>query len=305
MSAQPTQAALHDDPGQQAADAHLYREALRDLISMGTDLARLLHGQATAQVQARAAQGGTNPQPAPAPAPGTPIPSAPIPDALVSIAAAFDRTARAVRRGVLLARSLARPVQPAHDPAGHRAAARRRILREVEDAIQRPGTSDERDGDGRGGDGRDGRDGLRAELRDRMDSPDLDDDITGRPVADIITDICRDLGLAALPGTRPWKRRTPEDIRQLCARAAAPSPTRHAGAEPQDPEPQDPGPQDPRQGAAQRTPGPLPDPAAIPRVRPAFIHAGSDPPEDPAAGIATIPRHPARPPGHWPPPPEA
>ncbi len=48
MSAQAIHAALHDDPGQQAADARIYRTALHDLITMGTDLARLLHEQATA-----------------------------------------------------------------------------------------------------------------------------------------------------------------------------------------------------------------------------------------------------------------
>jgi hypothetical protein len=268
MSAQPLHAALHDDPGQQAADAHGYGKVLNDLITMGTDLARLLHEQATAQAQA--AQEAATPQPAPAPAPGAtipdapvpsaPVPNAPVPDTLVSIAAAFDRAARAVRRGILLARSLAYPVPPAPDPGQHRAAARKRILREVEDTIQRPGA------DGRGGPAPPVglQDSLRAELRDRLDGPDLDDDITGRPVADIITEICRDLGLDAHPGTRPFQRRTPDDIRQLCARAAQPSAARAPGAGPQ-PGPQDPGPQDPRQDAAERPPGPQPDkPATVP-----------------------------------------
>jgi hypothetical protein len=287
MSAQPAQAALHDDPGQQAEDARIYRTALQDLISMGTDLARLLHEQATAQ----AAQKATAPQPAPAPVPGAPIPNAPVPDTLVSIAAAFDRAACAVRRGIFLARSLAHPVQPAPDPAEHRTAARKRILREVEDVIQRPGS------DGRGGPAPHAglQDSLRAELRDRMDASDLDDDITGRPVADIITEICRDLGLDALPGTHPWTRRTPDDIRQLCARAAAPSAARQPGA----------GPQGPRQDAAQRPPGPQPDkPATAPRAQPDPTYAGNGPPDDPAALIATILRHATRAHGQWHPPPE-
>ncbi len=248
MSAQPLHAAPHDTPGQQAADAHDYGKVLNDLITMGTDLARLLHEQATAQAQA--AQEAAAPQPAPAPAPGATVAGAPVPDTLVSIAAAFDRAARAVRRGVMLARSLAHPVQPAPDASQHRAAARKRILREVEDVIQRPGA------DGRGGPAphADLQDSLRAELRDRMDAPDLDDDITSRPVADIITEICRDLGLDALPGTHPWTRRTPDDIRQLCARAAAPSAARQPGAAPQDP----------RHDAAQRPPDLQPDkPAAV------------------------------------------
>ena len=314
MPALTNQAAPHDDPGQHAAATHGYGKVLDDLIIMGTDLARLLHEQATAQ--AKAAQEAAAPQPAPAPAlgatiagapvPNAPVPNAPAADTLVSTAAAFDRTARAVRRGVMLARSLAHPVQPAPDVSRHRAAARKRILREVEDTIQRPGA------DGRGGPAlpADLQDSLRAELRDRLDGPDLDDDIAGRPVADVITEIRRDLGLDAHPGTRPIQRRTPDDIRQLCARAAASSAARQPGAGPQ-PEPQEPRPQDPRQDAAQPTPDPQPNkPAAIPRAQPGpvhagSVHAGSELPEDSAGAIAMILRHAARAQARWPSPPKA
>ena len=37
----------------------------------------------------------------------------------------------------------------------------------------------------------------------------------------IIADICRDLGLGAMPGTHPWMRRRPADVAALFARAAA------------------------------------------------------------------------------------
>ncbi len=216
---------------------------------------------------------------------------------LATITAAFDRTVRAVRRGILLAHSLARPVQPAPDPARHRAAARKRILREVEDTIQRPGS------DGRSGPALPAnlQDSLRAELRDRLDGPDLDDDIASRPVADVITEICRDLGLDAFPGTRPFKRRTPDDIRQLCARAAAPSAARPPGIGPQGP-----GPQDHMHGAAQRLPDSQPDkPAAISSAQPASVQAGSVLPDDPAGMIAMILRHPTRAHTRWRPPPGA
>ena len=222
MSTQPARTPLQDDPGQ-PADPHGYREVLHDLITMGAGFARLLHGQAAAQAQpaqpaAASAHQGTDPQPAP--------------DALIRLSAAFDRTARAVRRGILLARSLDQPVQPAPlqpapDPAAPRAAARRRILRDVEDAIQRTGRG--------ASDGHDRAETLQAELRDRLDAPDLDWDISTRPIADIISEICRDLGLAPPSGLHPWKRRTPQDIAQLCARAAAPSVARHPGAGPQEP----------------------------------------------------------------------
>jgi hypothetical protein len=98
---------------------------------------------------------------------------------------------------------------PIRHAAQHRLAVRRRIIREVEDAIQR--SSEDNDADT-----------LHAEFLDRLDAPDLDDGLEGHPVADIIADICRDLGIAAPPGTHPWKHRTPEDIASLCARAGAP-----------------------------------------------------------------------------------
>ena len=60
--------------------------------------------------------------------------------------------------------------------------ARKRILREVEDAIQRTEKSPNQDS-------------LNAEFLDRLDAPDLIDDIATRPIPEIIADICRDLGL--------------------------------------------------------------------------------------------------------------
>ena len=77
---------LQNDKGQQAADAEYYRQALHDLIGMETDLARLLHMQATGPAQA--AQPGAAPRPAP--------------ENLVAIASAFDRAARATRRCIAL-----------------------------------------------------------------------------------------------------------------------------------------------------------------------------------------------------------
>jgi len=228
MSTQPAPAHLEDPSGQQAADTQFYREVLHDLIIMGTDLARIVHAQAAA---------------APQPAPQPPAPNpAPPPDLTIP----FDRIARAVRRSVALARTLSDPAPPARDPAQHRAAARKRLIREVEDTIQR--TADEGDH----------AETLNAELRDRLDAPDLDDDLTNRPVAEVITEICRDLGLDAFPGTHPWKRRTPADIAQLCARAAAPSRPRQPGHAPYAPGP----------GTPHRLPGDLhpPNPAAIPRA---------------------------------------
>ena len=117
---------------------------------------------------------------------------------------AYDRTTRNIRKCVLLFRKLAEPW-----PAVNRTAIRKRILREVEDSIQRHAEEPEAET-------------LHGELLDRLDTLDLEDDIGGRPVEDIILDIIRDLGLAAYPGSHPWKRRTPSDLAELLARAAQP-----------------------------------------------------------------------------------
>ncbi len=272
MSAQPTQAIHQTDPGQQAPDAQYYRQVLHGLIDIGADLARLLHQQATPPAQAP--HQGTEPQPTPPPAQ----------DALLTITAAFDRTARAVRRCIALAQHLNDPVQPANDPARHRAAARKRIIREVEDAIERTAPEGDR------------AERLNAELHDRLDAPDLDDDLTTRPITEIITEIRRDLGLASLPGDHPCKRRTPADIQQLQARAAAPSRPRQPCVSPQDPS----------HGAAQHPPDPQPaNRTTIPQAQPGPIQAGNDPPDDPAEAIATILRHSTRTHGRWRPPPES
>ena len=116
----------------------------------------------------------------------------------------FERVARTIRRTILLQQKLDQPVRT-------RTAGRRAVLRAVEDAIHRHA---------------DGDDTLHAELLDRLDRPELAEELDdGRPVAAIIADIIRDLGLAAIPGLNdPWQRRTPADIATLHARAAPPGP---------------------------------------------------------------------------------
>ncbi len=103
---------------------------------------------------------------------------------------------------------------------------RKQIIREVEDTIQRRTDGAEAEA-------------LHAELYERLDDPDLDDDLDQQPVAEIINSICRDLGIEHFPGTHPWKRRRPADVRALCARAAAPSTPQPTLAQPRtgDPRP--------------------------------------------------------------------
>jgi hypothetical protein len=226
--------------GQQTEETQDYRAALHDLIGMGMDLARLVHRQVKSQAEA------------------TPD-TAPDPELII----AFERISRAVRRSILLSRKLAEPIAPAAEHATqHRTAARRRIIRQVEDTIQCFGDAAEAPS-------------LHADLRDRLDGPELDDDIDNRPVADIIADICRDFGLAALPGTHPWQRRTAENVATLCARAAAPRaapaipalarphPDRqHANAPPSTPQPA-PKPRSPSPSPREAPPGTPPPPLTI------------------------------------------
>ena len=170
----------------QEEDASFYRDVLHELVTMGMDLARAVHQHA--QVH-------------------------PTPDEI----AAFDRISRAVRRTVLLARSLDEaPRRPT------RAEARAAIIRRVEDRIATSADRSEAEP-------------LRAEFHERLDSPDLEDDLGRRPVADIIQEICNDLGLDAMPewGIPPMhQRRTPRDVARVLQRAAQPSISTAAALQP-------------------------------------------------------------------------
>jgi hypothetical protein len=291
MSAHATQPEPQTNPGPQAEDDQFYRKVLHGLIEVGAELVRHLPQQAAAQAQAP--QQHSAPQPTPAPSS----------DTVASVAIAYDRISRAVRRCIMLARSLNDPAQPPkhpapnHTPAPDRTAARKRILRAVEDTLGRQDYDDSYRNC-------DPTEALHAELLDRMDAPDLDRDIESRPIDDIIKDILRDLGLAALPGTRPWKRRTPADIALLNARAAAPS--RPAGSTPHEPGPQPPSPgaarHSPDPQPAQREPGEPADPAATSRPQPRPTHPRPGLPKDPAEAVAFVLHHAARADARWRPP---
>ena len=340
MSARPTHATHPDDPGQLAAGTHRHSQALDDLITMGTSLARALHRQAL--IQAEAAQAAVPPHPA------LHAPYEPPATALANLATAFDRIARAVRRCIALAQRLDTPPPPAKDPAAHRTAARKQVIRAVEDTIHRAANEGDR------------AETLRAELRDRLDTPDLEDDLTTRPIPDIIAEITRDLGLATPHGgARPWPRRTPADLQDLHTRAAAPShgtqpipqnwpPTHtpHRDDRQDDPTPsRAPRPNAQPPAAAQgirpindlpgddrwssnpipsRAPQPDTQPAAAPqwpqpnnsphavqpwagitvaRTQPAPAQPGTNPPDHPADLIANSRYRPARDRGQWRPPP--
>jgi len=161
------------------ADLEQCRQVLRNLLEVGNEIAVMLARQALSQENA--------------------------PAEAQKAAASYNAVAQSLRRTVMLQEKLAKP----RKTSVNRVAARKRIIRDVEDAIESQAEPDEQET-------------LRAEFLERLDSPDLEDDINARPLADIIADICRDLGVgaAALPDTNPFKRRIPHDIAILNARAA-------------------------------------------------------------------------------------
>ena len=176
----------HPDP-----ETEHYKRVLRGLVDMANDMAQLIHQQTRRQTEAANAA----------------IPP-PTNNPFQDPAASFDRLARTIRRTILLAHKLGE-MKPSHTPPqpnNHRIAVRKRILREVEDVIQLNAKPDDRPS-------------LQAELLDRLDAPDLQDDIDTRPIDDIIDDVCRDLRVA-VPYACNWKRRTPQEVETLCRQAA-------------------------------------------------------------------------------------
>ena len=211
MSSRPPLPDPADRASQRDEDAQYYRQVLHELIEIGARLACAIDRQAAAAPSAAPEQAG---QPAPAPVAA--------PDPTPAFAIAFDRVARTLRRTIALARKLSDPAQPspaeraAADAHARRRAARKQIIREVEDTIHREAHGPEAEAQA---------ESLHAELYERLDTLDLDDDIDTLPIAEIVAAIRRDLGIAAHINSRgisPWKRRTPQDMRDLCARAAKP-----------------------------------------------------------------------------------
>jgi hypothetical protein len=188
-----------------------FGRVLRHLVEVGDQLVAMIHQEATqiAAVPAAAATSTPDPQTASCAVPPpvmSPVPP-PVPPAgpQSDLLGAYERVTRSVRRSIMLYQKLFRPtIKPS---ARQRIAARRKIIRDVEDAIHCKAPDHEQEI-------------LHAELLERLDRPELDNDIADRATADIVTDLCRDLGLAGLHGSHPWKRRIPHDIAILNARAA-------------------------------------------------------------------------------------
>ena len=178
------------------ADAQYYRTTLHSLIDMAQAMAQAIHAQAMAQVihdqatlQAVEERSALPPQR-----------THPAPDLTVP----FDRIARLIRRTILLARHVAAPAIP----KPRSASARAKLIRSVEDAIHRKRHDHDTEA-------------LTREFHERLENPELELDLQGRTVDELIEEISRDLGVAQQGRPYVWKRRTPEDIKTLQTRAAA------------------------------------------------------------------------------------
>jgi hypothetical protein len=209
---------LEDDPTgealvtQRAEDLQFYRRALNTLVEIGVNLAFTVQ-QLEIHRKADISLSGSN---------------TPEPPAVFSLA--FERISRSVRRTIHLAERIGQPPKPAQ-PAKDRTHRRKRIIRAVEDTIER--TTEKPDAER-----------LNDEFQERLDTEEFDDDLETRPLADLIAEICSDLGVAEIPQppraekSKPredeissapsaanphpsGKRRTPEDLKILAARAAA------------------------------------------------------------------------------------
>lgn len=172
-------------------EAQHRRDMLSELIDIAMEVARAVGAQAVHEADVAVAGGGR------------------APDAT----AAFERAARVVRRTVLLAERLD---QVGRSPGLRRTAARKRVIRAVEDAIGRQAADDAK------------AEGLHREFQERLDAPELDEALAAQAVPEIM----HDLGLDTVPGAPPAMRRTPQDVAALCAWAAAPPGTPAAALPP-------------------------------------------------------------------------
>jgi hypothetical protein len=122
----------------------------------------------------------------------------------------IDVLTRCIRCSIMLAEKIAQQPTTAPSPAQHTNAARDRIRGDIEEALHRnDGNNDyERPLSANNNDGTEAE-SLKTERPDRLDEPDPEDDLAARPIAHIIADICRDLGLDALPASNPQKDRPP------------------------------------------------------------------------------------------------
>lgn len=183
-------AAAATETAEPSEDTAHHRAVLRDCIDLGRHIVALTNLEVAAAIkQAEARLADPDPETAPA---------KPAPD----FTGRYNLLTRAIRLTVLLDERLANPAPPPpppEDPDRRRVAARKAVLREVDDAIHRHAKPAEAET-------------LRDELTERMDMPDFDAELLDRPTKDVVAEIKRDLGLANGTTPHPFKRRTPDDL---------------------------------------------------------------------------------------------
>jgi hypothetical protein len=199
MQTQPLTPDLANKPPQPEAvdDSEVmlkFKRVLIHFVEIGDEFAEMVRQEARMSIQAQSESAKRNPDPEFA----APLVVPP------HITDFFERITRSVRRSMVLYQKLN---EPPKTPSPDRSTARRRIIRDVEDAIQSKAAKGEQEK-------------LNVELVERLERPEFDDELANRSIAEIVTEICRDLGIAGLHASNPWKRRTPVDIAILNARAA-------------------------------------------------------------------------------------
>lgn len=155
MPIQPPPTSAGDLATQSSRDTDYYRRVLQEMINIGTKLARALEASGRPPAE---------------------------------VAAGIARIARSNRLTAALIQQLDDPVpaRPTRLASKRGAAARKRIFRDVEDAIEQCELED-------------------YDEEERLDDEllDLEDEIDNRSVAEIIADISRDLGVGAIRGRQP------------------------------------------------------------------------------------------------------
>lgn len=203
MVSQPTPAPADAADPPRDEDAQRDRADLQELIDNGMRFQSMICAAAQVVTLADAAPGakpGASAKP------------------LSHLATALERTARAVRRTILLKQHLAQTHLAA---AQKRSATRKRIRAALENRIDAAGLQPEQ------------ADRLRRELVERVESPELDDELGHRPIEEIIREIRKDLGLDGHPGLPGLPSRTP-------ATAASPDRPANPAATPARPQPPSP-----------------------------------------------------------------
>ncbi len=176
------------------------------------------------------------------------IPTTPDPDAKRprNPATDYQNISYAVRQTVILLEGDADARQ------ARRTAARKQVIRAVEDAIHLHAAPR--------------ADHLVRELQERLADPDFDAELDARPTPDLIAELCRDLHALPRFETHAHQRRHPAAIAALAAQAAAPAqtPLNSSPSEPEDIQP----PQSPTPFHPRPTPrAPLSTPSRIRPIR--------------------------------------